>query len=112
MRKLMTDLVSESPNYGQVSKAFSAEYDPKCDKDYLRSFMRFHILEICGNFKDESLQNYGGPFMNSRQIANRLFCEPIPEPVPPEEPERPHFFAHRRHAPPPDEAKTELETRY
>ena len=82
MKKLMMDLVSESPNYGQVSKAYSPQYFPKWGESYLRSFMRFHLLEQCGNFKDESLQLYSGPqFMNYRQIANRLFCE-IPPPKP------------------------------
>jgi len=86
MRSLMMDLVSESANHGQVAKAFSQQYYMKWGKDYLRSFMRFHMLELCGNFKDESLQNYGGPpFMSFRKIANKLFSEiPPPEPIEPE----------------------------
>ena len=82
MKSLMIDLVDDSPDHGQVSKAFSQEYYPHWGKDYLRSFLRFHELELCGNFKDESLQIYAVPsFMLFRSIANKLFAQIPPPPI-------------------------------
>jgi Mg-chelatase subunit ChlD len=78
---LMIDLVDLHPNHGQISKAFDPIYFGKWGKDYLRSHLLFHEAEQCGNFKDESLQHYGGSkFSIYREFANKIFVS-IPPPV-------------------------------
>jgi hypothetical protein len=73
---LMIDLINPHPNHGQIEKAFESNYFTKWGKDYLRSHLRFHETEQCGNFKDESLQCYGGPkFVEYRTHANAIFLD-------------------------------------
>jgi hypothetical protein len=49
------------------------ERDVIANKDFLRSDMLFHIVEQCGNFKDESLQLSGGArFADHRAKANSI----------------------------------------
>jgi hypothetical protein len=73
---LMIDLINSHPNHGQIGKAFQSNYFTKWGKDYLRSHLRFHETEQCGNFKDESLQCYGGPkFVEYRTHANSIFLQ-------------------------------------
>jgi Mg-chelatase subunit ChlD len=77
---LLIDLIDDDPNHGQIDKAFDKKYYNKWGKDYLRSFLLFHITEQCGNFKDESLQLYGGEqFKEYRKKCNKIFLE-IPPP--------------------------------
>lgn len=76
MKNLLTDLIHDDDNHGQVMKSFQDEYYSKWGKDYLRSFVRFHNLEVCGNFKDQSLKLYGGKsFEERRKEANKIFLE-------------------------------------
>jgi len=81
MKNLLIDLINEDPNHGQIEKAFSDEYYEKWGLDYLLSFLRFHILEQCGNFKDQTLKLYGGnDFEEMRKIGNKIFVNlPPPE---------------------------------
>jgi Mg-chelatase subunit ChlD len=80
MKKIKVDLIDPHPNHGQVGKSFEPEYFKKWGKDYLRSFLRFHELEQCGNFKDESLQQYSTPqFALIRKTANKIFMN-LPAP--------------------------------
>jgi Mg-chelatase subunit ChlD len=82
MKNIMIDLVNSHPNHGQVQKSFETNFYKKWGKDYLRSLMRFHILEQCGNFKDESLQLYATPqFAIVRKAANKIFLN-LPPPTP------------------------------
>jgi Mg-chelatase subunit ChlD len=78
------DLVNSHPNHGQISKAFQPEHFQKWGKDFLRSHLRFHIVEQCGNFKDQSLQLYGSSeFSQYRNRGNLIFVDlPPPEPSP------------------------------
>ena len=77
---LLIDLINDNPNHGQIDKAFEDQYYKKWGQDYLRSFLLFHITEQCGNFKDESLQLYGGDnFKEYRKKCNKIFLE-IPPP--------------------------------
>jgi hypothetical protein len=81
LKKLLIDLVNPHPNHGQIEKAFDQQFYKKWGKDYLRSLLRFHDLELCGNFKDESLQFYVTPqFEIIRKAANKIFLN-IPPPV-------------------------------
>ena len=76
LKNLLIDLIHDNPNHGQVLKSFEDEYYKKWGKDYLRSFLRFHIIEQCGNFKDQSLQLYGGEKFNEyRKKCNKIFLE-------------------------------------
>jgi Mg-chelatase subunit ChlD len=78
---LIIDLVHPNPNHGQISKAFQPVYFGKWGKNYLRSHLLFHMAEQCGNFKDESLQRYGGPnFQEYRTLASKIFVN-IPPPA-------------------------------
>jgi hypothetical protein len=72
----MIDLVNPHPNHGQIEKSFQNEFYAKWGKDYLRSFLRFHELEIYGNLKDESLQSYVTPqFAIIRKAGNKIFLK-------------------------------------
>ena len=76
LNNLLIDLIDDNPNHGQVLKAFDNKYYEKWGKDYLPSFLRFHIVEQCGNFKDQSLQLYGGEKFNEyRKKCNKIFLE-------------------------------------
>ncbi len=81
MKNLLIDLIHEDPNHGQVEKAFKKEYYDKWGLNYLLSFLRFHILEQCGNFKDQSLKQYGSnEFEEIRKKGNKIFVNlPPPE---------------------------------
>jgi hypothetical protein len=74
LNRLAIDLVDPHPNHGQVEKAFQPSFFAKWGKDYLRSLALFHAVEQSGNFKDESLQLYGGPkFAEYRAFASKVF---------------------------------------
>lgn len=81
MKNLLIDLINEDPNHGQIEKAFSDEYYEKWGLNYLLSFLRFHISEQCGNFKDQTLKLYGGnDFEEMLKIGNKIFVNlPPPE---------------------------------
>ena len=81
MKNLLIDLIHEDPNHGQVEKGFKKEYYDKWGLNYLLSFLRFHILEQCGNFKDQSLKQYGSnEFEEIRKKGNKIFVNlPPPE---------------------------------
>ena len=81
MKNLLIDLINEDPNHGQIEKAFSKQYYQKWGLNYLLSFLRFHIVEQCGNFKDQSLKKYENKdFEEMRKIGNKIFINlPPPE---------------------------------
>jgi len=81
MKNLLIDLIHEDPNHGQVEKGFKKEFYNKWGLNYLLSFLRFHILEQCGNFKDQSLKQYGSnEFEEIRKKGNKIFVNlPPPE---------------------------------
>ena len=81
MKNLLIDLIDNDPNHGQIEKAFSTQYYEVWGLDYLLSFLRFHIVEQCGNFKDQSLKLYGGnDFQEMLKVGNKIFVNlPPPE---------------------------------
>ena len=81
LKNVLIDLINEDPNHGQVEKAFTKEYYKKWGLNYLLSFLRFHVVEQCGNFKDQSLKNYASDdFEKMRKIGNKIFVNlPPPE---------------------------------
>lgn len=81
MESLLIDLINPDDNHGQIEKAFRPDFFKKWGANYLRSLSRFHIVEQCGNFKDDSLQGYASKqFSEVRTVANKLFLD-IPAPA-------------------------------
>jgi hypothetical protein len=74
---ILVDLVD------QVKVAFSKlEYYNKWGPHYLFSLLRSHQLEICNNFKDKSVQFYGGElFKTIRETADTIYNK-LPPPTP------------------------------
>ena len=80
MKSLLIDLIHDNLNHGQVEKAFSSEFFKKWGLNYLLSFLRFHIMEQCGNFKDQSLKYYASEdFEKLRTKCNKIFIN-LPPP--------------------------------
>ena len=81
MNNLLIDLIHENENHGQVEKAIKPEYFKKWGLNYLLSFLRFHLTEQCGNFKDQTLKKYSNPvFEKLQKVGNKIFISlPAPE---------------------------------
>ena len=81
MNNLLIDLIHENDNHGQVEKAIRPEYFKRWGLDYLLSFLRFHVTEQCGNFKDQSLKKYSNKeFEKLQKEGNKIFISlPAPE---------------------------------
>ena len=81
MRALLTDFTSPSEMEGRVSKAFTTfERMARWGKHYVRSIIRAHLQQLCHNFKDPSVQLYGGPlFKDQQHKADKIFCS-LPPP--------------------------------
>ena len=55
-------------NLGQVEKAFlKEEWYKKWGKTYIPSLLLAHLMQVCTNFKDPLLQNYGGQLFQHYQ---------------------------------------------
>jgi hypothetical protein len=83
LEALITNIKGDSANNGQIYKAFSnPEWFNRWGTHYLRYLMRSHELQICSNFKDDSLQHYGGPlFQELRTEIEDIFSTlPVPQP--------------------------------
>ena len=81
MKNLLIDLIHEDENHGQIEKAIRSEYFKKWGLDYLLSFLRFHVVEQCGNFKDQTLKKYSNEdFEKMQKVGNKIFISlPAPE---------------------------------
>jgi Mg-chelatase subunit ChlD len=81
MKNLLIDLIDDDANHGQVEKAIKVEYYKRWGLNYLLSFLRFHIVEQCGNFKDQSLKFYSNEdFEKMQKNGNKIFISlPAPE---------------------------------
>lgn len=80
---ILMDIYDTNPNNGQIAKSFErVDWFNKWGKHYLLSFIRAHTLFMCNNFKDHSVQNYGGElFKEIQKFAEDEFCK-IPPPTP------------------------------
>ena len=82
-RALLINIRSNDASEGQIIKAFSsADWYNRWGKHYLRYFVRSQQLQVCSNFKDSSLQHYGGKlFKELRTEIEDIFSQlPIPTP--------------------------------
>jgi Mg-chelatase subunit ChlD len=80
LQNILIDLIHDDPNHGQVERAFRPIYFAKWGIHYLRSLLRSHTLEQCGNFKDQSLQLYAhSGFIEMQTNAGKLFIN-LPPP--------------------------------
>ena len=67
---------------GQATEAFKSGYYEKWGRHYIPSLLYAHRNQICNNFKDPGVQNYGGTlFKKIRDTADDLFSSlPAPKP--------------------------------
>lgn len=80
---LLKDIESADDNEGQIMKAVSKQdWYKKWGQDHLLSFSRAHVLQQSTNFKDASIQLYGGEqFKTVQDQTNTVFCS-LPPPKP------------------------------
>lgn len=83
LEMLYRDIESTNEIEGQVTKAFSKEdWFRKWGVHYIRSLSRANQLQMCHNFKDPSVQAYGGDYFKTLQDkTDEAFCS-IPAPKP------------------------------
>ncbi|KAG2387208.1 hypothetical protein C9374_001540 [Naegleria lovaniensis] len=81
IKSLMRDVESDNQNEGQVSQAFSrSDWYQKWGRHYLPSLLRANWMQTCHNFKDPSVQVFGGDLFKSLQnVADDIFCK-LPPP--------------------------------
>jgi hypothetical protein len=82
IKELLLDIESTNANEGQLEKAVSREdWFKRWGRCHLLSFCNAHRYEQCSNFKDKSLQLYGGQdFKKVQDEANNIFVS-LPPPV-------------------------------
>jgi hypothetical protein len=75
LKPILTDLISHSKDHGQIEKAFlTQESYNKWGKLYIPSIVSAHLNQFCNNFKDSSVQQYGGKLFNELQeTINDIF---------------------------------------
>jgi len=75
LKPFLTDLISNSKDQGQIEKAFLNQtwYD-KWGRLYIPSIINANLIQFCNNFKDLSVQQYGGKLFNELQdTINDIF---------------------------------------
>ena len=83
LEALLKDIESADDSEGQILKAVSKQdWYKKWGQDHLLSFSRAHVLQQSTNFKDASIQLYGGEqFKTVQDQTNTVFCS-LPPPKP------------------------------
>lgn len=79
---LIKNVVDSSPNFGQVTKAYNKDWYNRWGDNYLKNLISSHQNEICANFKDPSLQYYGGKLYREvrSEIEDIFSTIDIPQP--------------------------------
>jgi hypothetical protein len=88
---LFKNVKSANQIEGQIQKAFSNdEWFKRWGIHYFKYFIRSHQLQVCSNFKDPSLQHYGGQlFKELRDEVEDIFMTmpvPVASRAPPSQP--------------------------
>lgn len=81
---MMRDIKSTDENEGRAAKGFSTEERIKrWGMHFVRSIIRAHELQLCHNYKDPGVQQYGGKLFKEIQgQCDILFCNlPPPQPT-------------------------------
>ena len=83
IRAFVLELDSEHPDQGQVRKACSQlTWYHRWGRHHLLSLARAHALQLCHNFKDPSVQQYGGELFHGLQKRGLAIFKQL-EPPPP-----------------------------
>jgi len=83
LEALLKNIRSGEDNFGQIHKAFSRkDWHERWGRHYLKSIVRAHELQMCSNFKDPSLQHYGGQLFRDLKSEIESIFSTIPTPQP------------------------------
>lgn len=89
IQALVREVVSMNESEGQIGMALTPTHFRRWGQHHARAFLRSHILQHCMNFKDPSLQLYGGDVFHHLQEVAEGFFAALPPPIPYRRPERP-----------------------
>jgi hypothetical protein len=88
LKNFLTDIRSAATYEGQIEKAFASVNNfTKWGQYYIPSIRKSNLLQYCNNFKDKTVQVYGGRmFQEMQDNANRIFnnLTPPPQSIKPE----------------------------
>lgn len=68
--------------FAEVVIAFAPDKWTRWGQHYIRALCAAHINQVCTNFKDKGLQDYGGGFFRDIKANLNAICNAMPPPVP------------------------------
>ncbi len=85
---ILQDIYSVSEDSGQIYKSIErVDWYNKWGRHFLLSFIASHTLQVCSNFKDKSIQGYGGTMFKGFQDFGESEFVKIPAPTPSHRPQ-------------------------